>query len=618
MCGIAGFTFDKASIHISHILDSLNHRGPDARGSVEISAGARNIWLGHTRLSILDLSPAGAQPMRSVDGRWWITYNGEVYNHQSLRGGLSAGFRGHSDTETIVESLAATGLLNTLPLLNGMFAFSAVDTVDEKLYLVRDPFGIKPLYYAPSGAGHIAFASEARALRRISGAAPEVDLNAVQNFLTLRYVPSPATLWKGIKRLPPGHVLTVDLRTQRTELASYIRPSDKRFKGSLDEAVEEYHKLLGRAVDRQLLSDVPVGLFLSGGIDSSIIAALLKERGRAVPAFTVGFGKGHRECEIEDAAETARVLGFPHVSITLGHDDLWGAFEKAVRSIEEPLGTTSILPMWHLAQKARRDVTVVLTGQGSDEPWGGYNRYQVEVLRKLIPFPSALRPFKSLGGISGAPEFVERGLRCMPEGALAKRFKEAYSLFSSKERRLLTGDAGDGGAEDAIERWLGWAKDADVEPVEKMMMIDSRMGLADDLLLYGDKISMAASLEARVPMLDLEVVAFIESLPRKFKLALKKTKIAHKMMAKRYLPPSIVNRPKKGFQVPFTTLARGEWKGRIEEIILDSGAPYFSLFKRNAVEALWKGFTSGKMDYGRKFFALLALCTWWNQQSYEE
>ena len=613
MCGIAGIVSDK-SVDLGAVLKALGHRGPDASGSKEVTAAGKKIRFGHTRLSILDLSPAGAQPMASADGRWLITFNGEIYNHLDLREDIKSPFRGHSDTETLVECLSRDGIEETLSKLNGMFAFAALDITRGKLYLARDPFGIKPLYYAMQENGNIAFSSEARGLKLADGVDTAIDLSSVQTFLTLRYVPSPRTMWKGIKRLLPGHYLSMDLRSGKNALHRYIKPVTRRFKGSEEDAVEAYHDVLKRAVRRQLLSDVPVGLFLSGGVDSAIIAALASGTGAKFPCYTVGFAGSHNECEIKEAQETAKVLGLPHYSIDLTPDELWKALPDAVDSIEEPLGTTSTIPMWYLCKRARKDVTVVLTGQGSDEPWGGYFRYQSEIIRGMIPFASALKPFRSFGYIFHLSESIERGLRTLPVRDMPSRFEEAYALFTAKERLKLTGDSYDGGSLTDIDYWLKWSSGTEAEPVEKMMMIDSRMNLADDLLLYGDKISMAASIEARVPMLDLDTVSFIESLPRSYKIRLGKGKIIHKRMAEKYLPKEIVGRPKKGFQVPFSKYARSSWKKGVEDYLLDPSASYFGFLKRQAVESMWKDFLSGRSGQARKIFALLMLSVWWSGQ----
>jgi asparagine synthase (glutamine-hydrolysing) len=554
--------------------------------------------------------------MASRDGRWWITFNGEIYNHLDLRKHLDVDWRGHSDTETLVECIAAWGLEGTLPRLNGMFAFGALDVLAGKLYLVRDPFGVKPVYYSVTHDGSLAFSSELRSLLVLDGRVPELDVLAVRTFLTLRFVPSPNTLLEGVKRLLPGHFLVKELETGRDRLQCYTRYPSDRFRGTLDDAVDTYCTLLSQTLKRQLLSDVPVGIFLSGGVDSGLLAALAVEQLGELPSYTVGFGPGHDECELADAAQTAAVLGLKHHRVSVTAEDLWNAFENCATAVEEPLASDSALPMWHLAKRAREDVTVVLTGQGSDEPWGGYRRYQAEIWRDRIPFPSLLallKPF--LRALPGVPEFLVRAVASVPLADRAQRFEESHAVCFPSTRRELTGTSEPGYAADAIRYWFNWLGATDIAGVEAMMAIDTRMGLADDLLLYGDKISMAHSLEARVPMLDIELVRFVESLPADYRVSLRGGKIAHKIAAARHLPPLIVNRPKKGFWVPFGTWAASIWKERVADILLDPSAPQWTFLDRHAVEQLWREHVSGRRNRTRQLFALLAFCFWWRQQS---
>ncbi len=608
MCGIIGTVDLEFS---PSVVEQLHHRGPDGDGIEQIRIDHHSIYLAHTRLAILDLSPAGHQPMRSRDGRWWVTFNGEIYNHLDLRKELSGPFRGHSDTETLVELLAKDGVEKTLPRLNGMFAFAALDTRERKLYLARDPFGIKPVYYVNREQG-FAFASEVRALRAL-GLDKGIDPDGLKCFLTLRYVPSPHTLWRNIRRLPPGHLLCLDLDNGTIRLARYIEPVQERFQGTIEDAADAYREKLSAAVRRQLLSDVPVGVLLSGGIDSALVAAMAKDNGCELPCFTVGFGQGHRECEIKDAAHTARVLGLPFHAIEVTPDDLRQSLPSIVHSVEEPLGTTSVMPMWYLVGRARDNVTVVLTGQGSDEPWGGYFRYQVELVRRLMPWASFWRTLKPLATLwQTRPESLERGLRALAQPDLSWRILEACSLFPANDRRLLLEDYGDGGAYKAISYWLDWLKSAgSLSNVERMMRLDARMNLADDLLLYGDKISMAVALEARVPMLDIDLVRFVESLPIGYRIKWGKGKVVHKRMAKNYLPYKIVHRPKKGFQVPFGDWSRRPWRMWIEELLIDG---LKGLLRHEGVEQLWHEHLSGQPDRSRQIFALLMLALWRQEQ----
>ncbi|WP_305046416.1 asparagine synthase (glutamine-hydrolyzing) [Geoalkalibacter sp.] len=604
MCGVfgaLGLELDDSVVH------SLRHRGPDGHGLERLQCGKQGVVLGHTRLSILDLSPAGHQPMLSRDGRWWVTFNGEIYNHLALRKGLVSQWRGHSDTETLVELIASRGVADTLHKLNGMFAFAALDLQEQKLHLARDPFGIKPLYFYHESQ-RFAFASERRTLRAL-GLGVEVDPDGLRQFLSLRYVPSPATLWRGIRRVPPGHHLRLDVKTGGFEELCYIVPNRDRFHGSMDDAVEAYRGELSAAVKRQLLSDVPVGVLLSGGIDSALVAAMAKDAGAELPCFTVGFGEAHKECEIEGAAETARVLGLPFHQVVVQPEQLQASLPDIVRAIEEPLGTTSVMPMWHLVRRARQDVTVVLTGQGSDEPWGGYFRYQVELLRNRLPMPWFWKVGRGLTSCwQSKPEALDRGLRTLVSSDLAKQIFEACSLFPARERILLLGDASEGGALERLNYWLAWlGQEKDISGMERMMRLDARMNLADDLLLYGDKISMAVSLEARVPMLDVQLVDFVESLPIDYRIRWRHGKVVHKKMAERYLPADIVHRPKKGFQVPFSAWSRNEWRPWLEPLLLEG---LDGLLVRQGVEQLWRQHLTGQPDRSRQIFALMMLALW--------
>ncbi|KYC28992.1 Asparagine synthetase [Sterolibacterium denitrificans] len=612
MCGVLGavdLPIDEAALLL------LRHRGPDGQGFEAIRCAGRTVWLAHARLSILDLSPAGHQPMQSRDGRWWMVFNGEIYNHRELRKELTGPFRGHSDTETLVELIAVQGVESVLPRLNGMFAFAALDTLTGKLHLARDPFGIKPLYFFNSDQ-KLVFASEVRAIKAAlqAGGLPALGLDhsALQQFLTLRYTPSPLTLWQGVQRLAPGHVLSVNLATAASSQRCFAPATNERFSGTLEDAIAAYQGKLAQAVERQLLSDVPVGILLSGGIDSALVAAMAKDAGVEVPCFTVGFGGGHWECEIENAIYTASVLGFPLNKVLISPEQLKSVLPSIVRSIEEPLGTTSVMPMWELVKRAREDVTVVLTGQGTDEPWGGYYRYQVELLRNIMGMPALWRVAGAmLSPWKGKPEALERGLRSLSEAQPAEQMIEAACLFTAAERESLTGLPGDGGASGQLQQWLQWLSPTlALSGAERMMRMDTRMNLADDLLLYADKISMASSLEMRVPMLDIELVQFVESLPIEYRLRWGKGKIVHKAMAERYLPADIVHRPKKGFQVPFGAWSRNEWRGWLEPLLLDG---LNGLLHREGVERIWRQHLVCKPDRSRQIFALMMLALWYQE-----
>lgn len=638
MCGIAGSI--SSTMTKTSVLSKIIHRGPDAQQAYS----RKRLWLGHTRLAILDLSDAGVQPMMSQDGRFVIVFNGEIYNHLDIREELrmfqpNISFRGHSDTETLIESISYWGVDATISKLNGMFAFAVWDEQEKQLHLVRDPFGIKPLYYILQSDQHdqkeIFFASEIKVLKEM-GFLLQPDKELLGTLLTLGFTPSPKTMFHKMERLPPGHHMCFSEKEIHT--TCYIKPQKMTIGSSRDVILDQYQRHLAAAVQRQMISDVPVGVFLSGGIDSALVAAMARdaaiEKGVDVPrTFTVGFEGETQACEIDDAAETARILGLPHTSIKVNPEKLWDNFTKIVEHLEEPVASPSALALWDLVHFAKKDVTVVLAGQGSDEPWGGYRRYQLELYRNMLPNSlwsqgrhlSFVREnfvsenFVNKNSITKQiPYWLKRGLSSVSIEKQNKRFLESYAIFDHNWRHRLLGQESDNSyALSQIDKWLAWLDTNHLHPTEQMMRIDTRMQLADDFLIYGDKISMACALEMRVPMLDIQLVSFIESIPLKFRVGRRNTKIVHKLLAERFLPEEIVQRPKKGFYVPISEWARSIWKERLEEkIFAPSNSLHFSYLHTNAVRDFWDHIQSSKQENDRQLFSFLMLIFWfeWLEQ----
>jgi asparagine synthase (glutamine-hydrolysing) len=554
---------------------SLGHRGPDSHGYERIEVSGWLHEFGHTRLAIRDLSEAGHQPMWSADGRWLISYNGELYNNDALRARLERSLRGHSDTETLVECLAAFGFERTLPLLNGMFAFVALDASTGTVHAVRDPSGIKPLYWSASARG-IAFGSEIRALRDHGEARGGVDRAALSAYLTLRYVPSGATLIDGVRRLAAGEALTWRDGSLRSFRYEYVADDDTNSPAprTLDEAVEQFGRQLERAVSRQLVSDVPVGVLLSGGLDSAVLAAIVRSSGVSAPCFTVGFSDDPGGAsEIEEAAHTASVLGLPHYPLSLSSKDLAEVALRASDHIEEPLGTTSVLAMWHLCELARRNVTVALAGQGADEPLGGYRRHRVEAVRAALPTPvrlafDAIGP--AAGALAGSPRLASL-MRVLGSSDPIHAYVAARVVFTDAEQREFGVEPGFEACVQhfrALREALGPASSEPAGALE----LDRRSQLPDDLLLYGDKVSMAHSLEVRVPFLDTDLVSWVERLPDRFRATGRRSKIVLREYARRALPDEIVDRPKKGFEIP-NLLAGGAFLDAAHELVRDACAP---------------------------------------------
>ncbi len=605
MCGVLGavnFSIDES------VLDLIAHRGPDGRGLIKLECGAHQITLGHRRLAIVDLSEQGSQPMSTGGGAQHIVFNGEIYNHQDIRRKLkSAVFRGHSDTETLLHVLATSGI-DAVGQLNGIFAFAYLDLSERRLFLVRDPFGVKPIYYSFSPR-QFCFSSELKPLLRI--APSTVDPENLATLLKLRFSPSPETLFQDIRKLKPGHILEIGLGSETLTCREYpyigrvVGPTGPAM--GFGEALAEYGRLFESAVERQLMSDVEVGVLLSGGIDSALVAASAQRHSQVpLKAFTIGFkdaGASNDVDEIDDARETAKFVGMEHHTARIGFDDFLETLRDCVGIVEEPLATTSIVPMHYLSRLAGSHVKVVMSGQGADEPLGGYGRYQGELYQRFLP-PSLARLGKSLAAIAGVRnERILRGLAALSHGDDAGRFLEAYSVFSDEEATRLTGGTADG-ARSALEYMYQLLGCDDLpSSVARMMALDLRFGLADDLLLYTDKITMHYSLECRVPILDLELVAFIESLPFDYRVRIGKTKIIHKRFAEQSLPASIVNRKKKGFLSPTRTWFRDG--DRLRSILLDKDSKFAGYFDLSVVEDVIR---QHQLGYNRERHIFLLLC----------
>jgi len=602
MCGILG----SINLEVSkRQLDLIDHRGPDDSELLEVELGNDKFFFGHVRLAIQDLSFAGHQPMYSACGDFLIIFNGEIYNHLELRKEISGiDFKGHSDTETIVNYLAKYGI-NSSDRFNGIFAFAFFDFKKNKLYLVRDRFGVKPLYFSLIN-NRLAYSSELKPLMNM------FDLNLskgrLATLLKLRYNPSPQTLFASVDKLRPGHVLEFDLASYSSSITSYITslpvPSDLDF----NKALTQYGDLFEQAVKRQLLADVEVGVLLSGGIDSALVAYFAqKYSDEPIKTFTIGFEEDDDSNELVDARETARILGTDHHEVIITENQFEDAFKKCIDIVEEPLGTTSIIPMYFLNQLVSEHVKVVLTGQGADEPLGGYTRYRGEILGSRVPrfVFSWLRPL--LPFIK--KESVYRAINSLSEGDTVKRFAEIYSLFSDKEINALIGvDESD--SVDLISYFYTLLGGQSKSSVNAMMSNDLRMNLSDDLLLYTDKISMHFSIESRVPMLDNDLIDFIETLPSQYKINGSQGKFIHKKFAESILPKEIIYRKKKGFKSPTEKWFKGS-KGQIYKSLLQSNTGLFSqIFDLGEIGNFFDIHFSGKRNMEKQLFILISIYCW--------
>ncbi len=603
MCGILG------TINLPFgdgVLDLIRHRGPDDSGIEKLAVGPHHLTLGHRRLSIVDLSPAGHQPMLTPCGGYALVFNGEIYNHAELRRRTpGVAFRGHSDTETMLHLLARSGIEATR-LFNGIFGFGFLDMRARKLYLARDPFGIKPCYYW-AGSQNFAFASEIRPLQHLVD--DSIDPVNLAELLRLRYLPSPDTPFRNIRKVRPGHILEVDLRRPRLYFREYpfIETAPSIIERGHYEALESYGELLESAVARQLMSDVEVGVLLSGGIDSALVAHFAQKHSTAkVKAFTVGFAERDESDEIVQARQTAKNIGLEHHEVRIGMQTFLDSVAQITSIVEEPLATTSVIPMFHLSALAAKHVKVVLSGQGADEAMGGYRRYRAELIRHFVPdwmVPvgnAAVRAF----GIHD--EAVLRGLAVVAECDDVSRFLQTYTVFGEERIRRMLGVTEEHAASRLRYFYEILQCGEQSSSALRMMSLDLRMNLADDLLLYTDKITMHHSLECRVPLLDLPLVSYAESLPRRYRLGLRGHKVLHKEFAARALPRSIVHRKKNGFRSP-----TGRWfkQNAIEEILLQRNSPFASYFDLGETRQVLFEHRSG-FNREREIFLLLGLYYW--------
>jgi len=604
MCGILGVINSQLD---NTKLNLIAHRGPDSYGINSFKVNTHNLIFGHRRLAIVDLSQTGHQPMMSDCKDYVLIFNGEIYNHLDLRKKIkNKKFKGNSDTETILYYLIEFGI-ESVKDFNGIYAFSFLDVKKQKMHIVRDQFGVKPIYYS-SNNNEFIFASEIRPiLNKENGV---IDKNNLATLLRLRYLPSPLTLHKSIKKLKPGHFLTIDLENKEFTILekSFIQKLPKTIYPSKEKALFEYSSYIDQAIKRQLMSDVEVGILLSGGVDSAVVAAIAQKHStQKLKAFTIGFEGMYEEDEINDAKETANILGLDHYTTKINFTNFLSIFKETTRIIEEPLATTSIIPMYYLSKLASKYVKVVLTGQGADEPLGGYQRYQGELISQKYP-KSLFKAGKILvDNLHLKDERIIRAVNSLGEKDDVKRFLNIYTIFNQIEIKKLL-NLNDTKSLELISYYYKALNCEEKDnSVERMMAIDVRMNLSDDLLLYTDKITMNFGLECRVPMLDLNLINYIESLPSNYRVLRKQTKIIHKHFANTILPQEIINRKKKGFQSP-TNFWFKKHNNQIKEM-LSSSSSFTKLFNINEVNIILNQHLKG-YNKEKQIFLLLSVYYW--------
>jgi asparagine synthase (glutamine-hydrolysing) len=623
MCGICGqFNFgDQAPVRRSDIeamTQSMVHRGPDDNGY--FIAGP--IGFGFRRLSIIDLS-GGHQPMSDREESIWVIFNGEIYNFPELKRELQSHghvFRTNCDTEVIIHGYKQWGD-DVLNHLNGMFGLAIWDVRQKRLVVARDPFGIKLIYYRIEG-NTLYFGSEMRPIRVVMPGKSEVDATALDLFLRYRFTPAPYTILQEVKKLAPGTKLTVQNGVCEVSRWYRFRPEPFTPPKSPSEAKEELLSIYKAAIKRQLISDVPVGLLLSGGIDSGLLLALMNLNGNSWPTYTVGYGSHFADDELADGAETARVLGSKHTGVSITRTTFEEALPKIVAALEEPIAASSIVPMYFVCQRARQDVKVALVGQGPDELFGGYPRHLgVRYGAMWAGLPQWVRtPISTTVAKLPRNETLKRGMNSLAIPDRMRRYQHVLSLLPGQQVEgmfrdgILSPDAGDA----ILKCWEDMGElMSRTDELGGLQFLEVRSTLPDELLMYADKLSMAHSLELRVPFVDKEIVEYVERLPASVKVRHGSRKWLHRQVCRTFLPESIVRRPKRGFASNVVDdWFRGAIESKMVGTLRDDCSRIYQYLRPQAVRQLYEEHVAGRHDNHKLLFSLVVFEEW--LRTYEE
>ncbi len=635
MCGIAGFIGAASGSDAGTIAEamakSIAYRGPDDQG-IWIDAESETALV-HRRLSIIDLSAAGHQPMLSADERYVISYNGEVYSFQPIAAELAARghkFRGHSDTEVILELFAANGIEPTLKRMIGMFAIALWDRRDRTLTLMRDRLGIKPLYWAKLGHTFL-FGSELKALRAHPGWTPRIDQSAVAAFMRHNYIPAPRTIYEGVYKLEPGTVLTLPWRgepkiSRYWDARSIARDgSHNPVEGSDVELTEQLESLLKDAVGRRMIADVPLGAFLSGGVDSSTVVALMQAaKSGTVKSFSIGFDiEGYSEAH--HAAAVAKHLQTDHTELTVTSKEALDVIPRLADFYDEPFADSSQIPTYLVSAMTRKHVTVALSGDGGDELFAGYNRYQLtqRFWRSLSLMPRAVRKGAARAITAVRPDRWTQLLSALPSRLRPPQVGDKVH----KAAAVLRLDSADAVYRRLVSHWepseimpqvaepRSILDDATVakdfpDLLDRMQFLDLVTYLPDDILTKVDRASMAVALEARVPLIDHRVVEFAWRLPENVKVRNGTSKWILRQVLYRHVPPELIERPKMGFGIPLGEWLRGPLRDWAETLLNEQRLRQAGLLDAGMVRRYWADHLDGRRNWQYLLWDVLMLEAW--------
>ena len=630
MCGIAGYlrlrpeTAGPISPGVAgEMLAAIRRRGPDGEGQWRSADGL--CWLGHRRLAIIDLH-TGDQPMCNEEGTIWTAFNGEIYNHLVLRAELEAHghlFKSRSDTEVLVHGYEQWGLPGLARRLQGIFAFALYDARTRTLSLARDPMGVKPLYWWSDGAA-LLFASEIKSLLRHPCLRNrKVNRAGVAQVLVTRYVSRPATMFEGVSRLPEGCCMQVGVRDAFPPRP--LRYWDVRFQREaigLEAATEQLDALLTRTVEMQLMSDVPLGVQLSGGVDSSIVVAMMenlrRKKGDPAPlrTFSVGFDVAEFS-ELGHARKVAERYGTEHHEITVGFRDFAEELPFLAWIYDEPMGEPPGIPTYFMCREAKKHVTVMLCGEGADEQFGGYSKYMFDQFSAALDWMPAGVRRALLRGVAGGLPFAGRRLRSAGEilaiADPSRRFASWYGGFDTEHQgRVLSAamrsEVGDGGLTEAFREIVASCDSAGA--LDRFLYCDIHSRLVDDILVKGDRMSMGAGIEARVPFLDHKLVEFAARLPPHLKVSGLRSKIVLKRLAERYLPRETIYRRKVGFTVPLTRWFSGPWHGLLNDVLLSERCLDRGYYNADVVRGIVSDHVGRRVDREQGIWLMLALEIW--------